>query len=104
MFQGHAKLRLGQSDHGEQKGGIELDVQSGDVLVLPAGTMHRALSDSAGFTMVGAYPEGAPKWDMKYGETEQERAQTMECIANVPIPPRDPYTGGNLAEHWHSVD
>ena len=102
VFQGHAKLRLGRSDH-EQKGGIEINVETGDVLVLPAGTMHRALSDSGSFTMVGAYPKGAPEWDMCYGETEQECQKVKDKLAAVPIPAKDPYTGGRLAEAWQST-
>lgn len=101
MFQGSAKLRLGRSDS-EGEGGIEIEVQSGDALVLPAGTMHRALLDADGFTMVGAYPRGAPQWDMLYGETEQEKQDVQPRLAGVQIPEKDPVTGSNLSETWHA--
>src|SRR5437870_8580248 len=38
-----------------------LDVQSGDVIVIPAGVAHQKLDASSDFAVVGAYPDGDRK-------------------------------------------
>ena len=69
VFKGEAKLRFGVSDAevADDSNSVTLSVSVGDVLVIPSGVAHRALEDSGGFQMVGAYPEGAKEWDMNYG-------------------------------------
>jgi len=65
VFRGTAQLLIG----GEKGQGREIDVGPGDVLVLPAGYAHRALSDDDGFAMVGAYPRNrSADWDMCYAD------------------------------------
>lgn len=78
-----------------------LDVSAGDVLVLPAGVLHRAMTDSSDFRMVGAYPAGSPSWDMKYGEDEAECRQMIEKTSKISVPPKDPATGKSMT-HWAS--
>lgn len=68
IFRGSAKLLVGVADDAsERTEGTELEVQAGDVVVIPAGVAHRCLEEKGGFMMVGAYPQGAPQWDMNYG-------------------------------------
>ena len=57
VFRGHARLRFGVSDEDNVDLGIELNVNAGDVIVIPAGVAHCALQESGGFSMVGSYPE-----------------------------------------------
>jgi len=55
---------------------MEVEVQKGDALLMPAGVAHRLLEDlgakDGAFEMVGSYPVGAPSWDMCYGDGRQE--------------------------------
>lgn len=91
---GSASLMLG-GPHGET-----VEVETGDVLVLPAGTCHCALRQSDGFLVVGAYPRGQ-KWDIMRGESG-ERPQALERIAQVPLPEDDP-VGGILMAMWQTM-
>lgn len=94
VYQGNAKLLLG----GQQ--GEILDVQIGDVIVIPAGVGHKCLSHSVDFAVVGAYPNGASA-DMNKGEPG-ERPQADQNLSKVPIPHTDPLHGseGGLIDVW----
>ncbi|KAK9825331.1 hypothetical protein WJX74_010061 [Apatococcus lobatus] len=48
---------------GDDQVSVQEQVTAGDVLVIPAGVAHKQVKSSGGFTMVGAYPVGAPHWD-----------------------------------------
>lgn len=85
-------MRFGQSDK-EDSGGLLLDVKAGDVLVIPAGVAHRAMEDTNEFCMVGAYPKGAPSWDMKYGHSQDEAKEAASRVEKIPLPAADPFTG-----------
>ena len=94
IVKGRATLMLG----GEN--GQEIHVQSGDVIVLPAGTGHKRLNASPDFSVVGAYPNGMD-YNTRYGK-ESERPEVIEEIKRVPIPKTDPLTGkeGPLLKEW----
>jgi uncharacterized protein YjlB len=97
VARGSARIMLGGPD------GREFDIEAGDVLVLPAGTVHRRLSDSGDFLVVGAYPPGQD-WDLLKGEPG-DREKALQNIPNVPLPKSDPVEGrdGALARAWTAV-
>lgn len=80
--------------------GQELEVNAGDVVVLPAGTGHKKISASADFQVVGAYPGGVSP-NKKTGDTG-DRPYVLEDIQNTPLPKSDPVFGdeGPLIETW----
>ncbi|MFX3673601.1 MAG: cupin domain-containing protein [Paenisporosarcina sp.] len=91
---GSARLKLG----GEQ--GEEVSVDTGDVLILPAGTGHMKIISSPDFKIVGAYPDGMD-YNLKTGKAG-ERPQVLNEIQQVPTPDQDPVFGkkGALFENW----
>ncbi|KIL49471.1 cupin domain-containing protein [Jeotgalibacillus soli] len=95
---GSAMIQLG----GEK--GKMIEVNTGDVLVLPAGTGHKKMSASSHFRIVGAYPEGM-EYNTRTGEPG-ERPVVLQEIRNVPIPSTDPVYGkeGSLLERWTPMD
>ena len=94
VIKGTATLMIG----GEN--GVEVEIQAGDVVVLPAGTGHKRLYASSDFTIVGAYPEGK-EYNTRYGKIS-ERPEALEEISKVPVPKTDPVTGkeGPLLKEW----
>ncbi|RRV10612.1 cupin domain-containing protein [Pseudomonas sp. v388] len=92
---GEALLRLG----GEQ--GQDVSVKAGDVLILPAGTGHCRLRQSADFLVVGAYPKGQEDYDIQRPERADHDA-AVQRIAAVALPTQDPVTGaaGFLVNAW----
>jgi uncharacterized protein YjlB len=94
IISGSATLQLG-GEHGQQ-----VAVQTGDVVVLPAGTAHKRLASSFDFKVVGAYPNGMD-YNLRKGQAG-ERPEVLKEISRVPIPATDPVYGetGPLIEHW----
>ena len=84
---GSARLCFGGE---ENSGRVEPVVETGDVIVVPAGVAHRLLEDHGGFQMVGSYPVGK-HWDMCYG-AEGEEAK-VKSISNLGWFGRDPVYG-----------
>jgi uncharacterized protein YjlB len=80
--------------------GPKLTVNTGDVVVIPAGVGHKNLGSSRDLLVVGAYPPGQT-WDLCRG-TEDERPWAIDNIAGVPLPSKDPIFGqqGPLIEDW----
>jgi len=85
IYSGSALLHLG----GEN--GSKLNVQAGDVIVIPAGVGHKNLGSSKDFGVVGAYPDGRD-WDLLKGEAG-ERPTADKNIASLPVPEFDPILG-----------
>ena len=95
---GKARVRFG-GKHGE-----ELDVEAGDVAVLPAGTGHQRISSTPDLLVIGAYPpEG--KYDLCTGKME-EYELALRSIPRVPLPEIDPVYGsdGPLTKLWRYLD
>lgn len=94
IIDGSAQLQLGVEQ------GSKVDVKFGDVLILPAGSGHKLLNESANFTVKGAYPNGQ-SYDIYVGK-ESERPQNLRNIRNMPLPDYDPIFGGQgpLFSYW----
>jgi uncharacterized protein YjlB len=91
---GHATLQFG-GEHGRA-----VEVRAGDVVVIPAGVGHKRLQASAGFQVVGAYPDGRAA-DLLRGDPG-ERPAADRRIAELPLPDADPLLGkaGGTALLW----
>jgi uncharacterized protein YjlB len=87
VARGRARVRFG----GMQ--GQELDLQAGDVVVLPAGTGHHGLWAAPELMVIGAYPKTG-KYDICRG-SKAEHARALETIPAVPLPDTDPIYGAN---------
>jgi uncharacterized protein YjlB len=85
IYAGSAILQLG----GEQ--GKKVNVEAGDIIIIPAGVGHKNLKASSDFGVVGAYPDGRD-WDLLKGELG-ERPKADQNIAALPIPDFDPLHG-----------
>ncbi|KAL5610188.1 hypothetical protein ACKRZS_009524 [Fusarium odoratissimum] len=85
---GRARLCFGGEDN---EGRVEPVVETGDVVIVPAGVGHRLLEDlDSGFEMVGSYPTGCD-WDMCYGKKGEE--DKVKAIKNVEWFRKDPIYG-----------
>lgn len=84
IYAGTATLRIGGPR------GATVDIIAGDALVLPVGTGHSCAQASEDFAVVGAYPEGC-EWDIC---TEAPDKEARLRIESLPVPARDPVTGG----------
>lgn len=96
IYQGWIKAQFGGPS------GKILEARAGDIIIIPAGVAHKNLSQSADFSVVGAYPMGQYP-DMQKGETG-ERPQVDQQINRVPLPMKDPIFGlkGPVISKWGS--
>lgn len=94
LCRGRAQVRFGGAQ------GVVLTVQAGDAVAIPAGVGHENLGATADLLVVGAYPPNQ-RVDLCKGKPG-ERPQTLENIAKVPLPARDPLYGvaGPLLDFW----
>jgi uncharacterized protein YjlB len=83
--------------------GRSVQLQAGDVVVLPAGMTHRNLASSSDLLVVGAYAGGRSA-DLRRG-TEEDAGSAARAVARVPLPETDPVTGlgGSLPRLWTAV-
>jgi uncharacterized protein YjlB len=94
VLAGSATLMLGGPN------GREVEINQGDVLVLPAGTGHCNLGDR-GLVVIGAYPDGM-EWDICRGDPA-EHDEAVSRIRAVPLPASDPVGAqGSLRSLWSS--
>jgi len=94
IARGRATVRFG----GENGEAIEL--AAGDVVILPAGTGHQKLAQSAELVVIGAYPPTG-SFNLCLG-SKAERNTALTAIPKVPIPAADPVFGaeGPLLALW----
>jgi uncharacterized protein YjlB len=85
IYEGSATLLLG----GEK--GKQIEVQAGDILIIPVGLGHKNLKSSKDFAVVGAYPDGMD-YDVLRGKPD-ERPRADVNIAKIPVPDSDPLLG-----------
>ena len=97
VARGRATVQFG-GPHGET-----LEVQAGDVVVLPAGTGHCNKGASADLLIVGAYPDNAASPNQHRGNPA-EHDTAVRNIAVVAMPNADPVAGaqGPLLRLWHA--
>ena len=97
VYSGTATLRLG-GEHGKN-----VEVNAGDVIVIPAGIAHQNIGADDDFGVVGAYPDGR-EWDLLRG-LPGERPKADHNIAALPMPENDPIYGtdGPLRHIWKSL-
>lgn len=81
------------------RGGMRVRIEAGDVIVMPAGVSHQMVGHSDDVMMVGGYPDGRD-WDNIQEEhiTEETRRAAAKRIMMLPIPTRDPVTGGPMQD------
>src|SRR6202045_4441369 len=82
IARGRARVRFG-GEHGQ-----EIEIATGDVVILPAGTGHQCLKHSRDLVVIGAYPPTG-KYNLCRG-TKAEHAKAVAAIRKVPLPLTDP--------------
>jgi len=87
IYNGAARLHLG----GEQ--GEKIQVDAGDVIIIPAGVGHKNLESTEDFSVVGAYPDGM-EYDILTGQPGDRRTADVN-IPRVPFPSEDPILGND---------
>jgi uncharacterized protein YjlB len=94
VARGHALVLFG-GEHGEA-----IQLNAGDVAILPAGTGHKCIFASHDFCVVGAYPPGETMEITR--PTPENYRRAMETIPQVLPPPSDPVFGkdGPLVRLW----
>ena len=84
-------------------GGIKVEVEAGDVVVIPAGVGHKRFSEMRdGFTICGGYPPQQSGAITRPGDVPVEAAEAG--IAKLALPASDPVFGGEgpLLEEWRA--
>jgi uncharacterized protein YjlB len=87
IARGHGQVRFGGND------GKIIELRSGDVVILPAGTGHQLISGSKQLLVVGAYPPSGTYDECMPLPEDHKRA--LKSIPKVPIPAKDPVYGKN---------
>jgi uncharacterized protein YjlB len=96
IARGHATVEFGGAN------GRQIELRTGDVAVLPAGTGHRRTACSADLLVVGAYPKGGT-YDQPR-PTQMSHGAAVAAVAKAPLPDQDPVYGrdGPLRRLWNA--
>lgn len=73
------------------EGGIAVDIEPGDAVIIPAGVGHKCLEASGDFRVAGGYPPGQEGNIVRPGDVEIEAAEA--AISALALPEKDPVTG-----------
>jgi uncharacterized protein YjlB len=94
IARGRARMRFGGNN------GRDIELSSGDVVVVPAGTGHQGLWASPDLIVIGCYPPTG-RYDLCLG-SKAEYAKAIAAIPLVPLPDSDPVfgTNGALQQLW----
>jgi uncharacterized protein YjlB len=94
VARGRAWVRFGGNN------GTKIEINKGDVAVLPAGTGHQCLWASQDLMVIGAYPKTG-RYDLCRG-SKSEHKKALAVIPSVPVPDADPVFGehGPLLRLW----
>jgi len=94
VARGRATVRFG-GKHGE-----DIEVASGDVVILPAGTGHQCLKQTPTLVVIGAYPASGTYNLCRGSKTDHVKA--LVSVPQVPQPAADPVFGphGPLLALW----
>jgi uncharacterized protein YjlB len=87
VARGRAKVEFGGAK------GCAVELQAGDVAILPAGIGHRRLSCSTDLLVVGAYPANGAIDETRPGKVSHDKA--VADVAKTPLPQQDPVFGAN---------
>jgi len=81
------------------KGGKRVRVEAGDFIIMPAGVSHQMVGHTADVLLVGGYPDGRD-WDNMQEDhiTLEAMRAAAKRIMSLPIPTKDPVTGGPMQE------
>jgi uncharacterized protein YjlB len=98
IARGRGRVRFGGD------GGRMIEINAGDVVILPAGTGHQCVQSSSDLLVVGAYPSGGTYDECRGTAEEHDRA--LARISHVPVPAKDPVYGrhGPLRRLWQKPD
>ncbi|KAL1792254.1 hypothetical protein ACET3X_010005 [Alternaria dauci] len=105
ILRGSSRLALGRSKEHDATDGIEINIHTGDVIVIPAGVSHRSLESEGDFRYIGVYPKAAPRWRNNHCEEHEPMDALRQEIDSVAIPDSDPVFGraGPLCQIWKSA-
>ena len=83
------------------RNGKMVNVDMGDVIILPAGVGHYSVDNSMDYQFVGGYPNGAD-WNLHFSLKKEDSPTILAEIANISLPEKDPIFGDNgpLFEFW----
>ncbi|CAG9952788.1 unnamed protein product [Clonostachys rosea f. rosea IK726] len=102
VVKGSSELLIGVGPLDSEAEGEVIHVESGDVIVLPAGVSHCSKSFSEDYRYIGAYPKGSLEWKNEYGR-DQSRFESLALeSSSVNVPDWDPVNGhrGPLSKLW----